>query len=150
MNFVLDTNILLGYFREEPTILKKLEEIDLFSDGNFVFISIVSSAELMSLAKQRHWSEVNFQKMLDLLDDFLVVPIDSKQILAIYSDIDAYSQGKLKDKPLSIGTSARNMEKNDIWIAATAKLTDSTLITMDKDFQHLEGEFISVQILARN
>lgn len=150
MNFVLDTNILLGYFREEPTILKKLEKIDLFSDDNFLFISIVSSAELMSLAKQRHWSEAKFKKMLDLLDDFLVVPIDTKQILAIYSDIDAYSQGKLKDKPLPTGTSARNMGKNDIWIAATAKLTNSTLITMDRDFQYLDNEFVSVKILARN
>lgn len=150
MNYVLDTNILLGYLREEPSIVQKLEEMNLFSDTNFLFISIVSSAELMSLAKQRNWSDSKFQKMVNFLDDFLTVPIDTKEILVIYSDIDAYSQGKLKNKPLPIETSARNMGKNDIWIAATAKITNSTLLTMDKDFAHLNTIFFDVKLLERN
>ncbi len=40
--------------------------------------------------------------------------------------------------------SARNMGKNDIWIAATASVLDATLLTTDKDFNHLDGEFFQV------
>ncbi len=150
MNYVLDTNILLGYFRGESTTIKKLEDLNLFSDANFLFISIVTSAELMSLAKQRHWSSTKFQNMIVFLDKFLVIPIDTKDIQYIYSDIDAYSQGKLINKPLPTGITARNMGKNDIWIAATTILTDSTLLTMDKDFSHLDSVFCPVIVMERN
>ena len=36
------------------------------------------------------------------------------------------------------------MGKNDIWIAATAQVTDSILVTADSDFDHLEGGFIDL------
>ena len=35
------------------------------------------------------------------------------------------------------------MGKNDLWIAATASVFDLTLLTMDKDFEHLNKEFLS-------
>jgi tRNA(fMet)-specific endonuclease VapC len=31
------------------------------------------------------------------------------------------------------------MKHNDLWIAATAVATGATLVTTDKDFDHLEG-----------
>jgi len=34
--------------------------------------------------------------------------------------------------------------KNDLWIAATAKVTESTLVTTDKDFDHLEGIYFQL------
>ena len=36
------------------------------------------------------------------------------------------------------------MGKNDIWIAATASVLDATLLTTDKDFDHLNNEFLNV------
>lgn len=48
--------------------------------------------------------------------------------------IDAFSQGRLKDK--SVSFSARNMGKNDLWIAATTDLLQATLMTTDKDLDH--------------
>jgi predicted nucleic acid-binding protein len=39
---------------------------------------------------------------------------------------------------------ARNMGKNDLWIAATASVQSATLITTDKDFDHLNGVFLPV------
>ena len=36
------------------------------------------------------------------------------------------------------------MGKNDIWIAATASVLKSTLITTDKDFDHLNNRFLEV------
>lgn len=34
------------------------------------------------------------------------------------------------------------MGQNDMWIAATAKATGATLLTTDRDFDHLQGEHI--------
>ena len=57
-------------------------------------------------------------------------------------NIELYSQGKLA----SVDFTPRNMSKNDLWIAATAYVTNATLVTTDKDFDHL-NEFIKVTYL---
>ncbi len=59
------------------------------------------------------------------------------EIVEIYAQVDAYSQGKLNNKPLPQGLSARNMDKNDLWIAATSLYFDFELFTADNDFDHL-------------
>ncbi|MBK9016619.1 MAG: PIN domain-containing protein [Saprospiraceae bacterium] len=41
--------------------------------------------------------------------------------------------------------SARNMGKNDLWIAATAHATQATLLTTDMDFNHLDGVFFDLE-----
>ena len=82
--------------------------------------------------------------MQSLLEDFLQLPVAKNVLVERYAQIDAYSQGKLLNKPLPSGMSARNMGKNDIWIAATASLVNATLITADKDFDHLSDTFLKV------
>ena len=77
----------------------------------------------------------------------LIYPIRTRTIIDAYAKIDAYSQGKLASKPLPLNMSARNMGKNDIWIAATAHVTQATLLTTDKDFNHLAGYFIDLQYI---
>ena len=74
--------------------------------------------------------------MKNILDDLIIFPIRIQQIINRYAEIDAYSQNKLANKSLQL--SARNMGKNDIWIAATTSVYDMTLLTMDKDFEHLK------------
>ncbi len=59
----------------------------------------------------------------------MITDINSKDVIAMYGEIDAYSQDKLKFNPL--GNTARNMGKNDLWIAATAVVTNSKLLTTD-------------------
>ena len=66
----------------------------------------------------------------------------SKDIIYRYAEIDAYSQNKLTGQPL--GISARNMGKNDLWIAATASILGATLITTDQDFDHLNGVYLDL------
>lgn len=65
-----------------------------------------------------------------------------KDLLTAYAKLDAYSKGKLTDKPL--GRSAIVMGKNDLWIAATAVAANAVLITTDKDFDHLNNVFLRV------
>ncbi len=83
------------------------------------------------------------EQQLDTLLDILN-PIDiwSEDILERYAEMDAFSQNKLPARPL--GLTARNMGKNDLWIAATASILDAQLITTDADFDHLGGTFLKV------
>lgn len=67
-----------------------------------------------------------------ILSCFLRVAIGDSLILKTYAAIDAHSQ--------AIGNS---MGKNDIWIAASAKSVGATLLTTDKDFDHLNNLFIT-------
>ena len=39
---------------------------------------------------------------------------------------------------------------NDLWIAATTSALNATLITTDKDFDHLDGIFLKVIYVDRN
>ena len=73
-----------------------------------------------------------------------VVDINTDRIIQRYAEVDAYSQGKDRSKPLPSGMSSRNMGKNDIWIAATASVLNATLVTTDTDFDHLNGVFLNV------
>jgi predicted nucleic acid-binding protein len=41
------------------------------------------------------------------------------------------------------------MGKNDIWIAATASIVDAKLVTTDKDFNHLQNNFLNLILIER-
>jgi predicted nucleic acid-binding protein len=49
---------------------------------------------------------------------------------------------KLEGQPLAL--SARNMGKNDLWIAATASILALELLTADNDFNHLDPIFLNL------
>ncbi|WP_375560677.1 hypothetical protein ACE193_23785 [Bernardetia sp. OM2101] len=87
-------------------------------------------------------------KLETLLSKFGEINI-TPAIVKKYTDIDVYSQGKEPSNPLPSGITARNMSKNDIWIAATAAVSYSTLVTTDKDFGYLRDVFINLLELKR-
>ena len=72
------------------------------------------------------------------------IPIIKRELLDAYAEIDTYSKGKLIERPLPTGLTARKMGKNDLWIAATTYLTQATLITNDNDFDHLDGIYFKI------
>ena len=142
--FILDTNICLTYIRGEPLYRQIENEHSLTNPDAIILISVVTKAELLSLGMQRGWEHKKLEKLNKILNNLVVIDINEKDqaLINAYSIIDAFSQGKLKEKPL--GLSARNMGKNDLWIASTAHVANATLITTDKDFDHLNKTFISV------
>ena len=78
------------------------------------------------------------------MGEVIIVPIHSIDILNIYADLDAYSQGKHPAIKSPKGFSSKNMGKNDLWIGATSKITHTTLITSDNDFDHLNGVLLEI------
>lgn len=107
----------------------------------------MSIGEIESIAHQRNYGKRKRDRLEDLLKEFLVIPIESLDLVDRYAEIDAFSQGKLNQKPLPDGLSSRNMGKNDLWIAATASVTNSVLITTDTDYEHLDGVYLDFQYI---
>jgi tRNA(fMet)-specific endonuclease VapC len=147
MNYVLDTNVILLYLKNDKTKRSIEDNYGPFQSGNNPVISIVTIAEIRAIALKNNWGERRIKIVEEFLNELVVIDIKYNDLIDAYAKIDAFSQGKLQDKPLR--NSSRNMGKNDIWIAATTFLTNSRLITTDKDFGHLDGEFFEVILIER-
>lgn len=144
MNFLFDTNILVHYIRK-PEVLSDFErKYQPFSNKNVVLISIVTVAEIKSLAIQFRWGKKKKLQLEGLLGYFLKVPIQTESQINVYAEIDAYSKHKDTVRTYPDGYSSITLGKNDLWIAATAHITDSKLVTTDGDFDHLNGVFVDL------
>ena len=121
---IYDTNYLIRHIRHDLPL------------SNKIVIPIVIVGELEAFALKADWGYQKLTRLQQVLDTYPIADID-RDLTKIYAQIDAYSQGKLKSLPLPKGLTARNMGKNDIWIAATAFYLDMTLYTKDNDFDHL-------------
>jgi len=83
-----------------------------------------------------------------LFSNSIMVDIAAKDedLMAAYSFIDAFSKRKTEDtNGQMLQVAAIKMGKNDLWIAATAKVIDAPLITTDKDFLHLNQTVLDVR-----
>lgn len=142
MLYLLDTNIIVHLIRDSPLAHYAREKYLIFDQPKRPLISVVTEGELESFALQNDWGNSKYRELDRYLTEFLNVDIKITSIINRYAEIDAFSQNKLKNRPL--GVSARNMGKNDLWIAATASVLNAILLTTDKDFDHLNSEFLNV------
>jgi len=142
MTYLLDTNIVVVYVRSNQQSRALEADLQLMIPEKNLVVSAVTVGEAKSLAHRNNWGVKKLQKLELLLKRFLIASINVEEIMNMYAEIDAYSQGKYA--PNKIHLSARNMGKNDLWIAATAKVLNLPLITTDKDFDHLENEYLKL------
>jgi tRNA(fMet)-specific endonuclease VapC len=143
--YLLDTGILVHYARQSQ-LYQEIEAKEKLSGPDCMpIISVVVYGEIMSFGMQHNWGNKRLQYISTLLSKLIMIDINSgdADLLNAYAEIDAFSKGKLPGHPL--GTSAITMGKNDLWIAATAKVANASLITVDADFNHLNGKFIQVK-----
>lgn len=92
MTAILDTNILLHLLRKTelvPVIQKELKKNEI--KDPFI-LSIVSTGEIESIANKRHYGKRKRNYLKELLQDFIVVPIQSTDLVDRYAEIDAYSR----------------------------------------------------------
>ena len=145
MDYLLDTGILLVFLRRSSLCNEIKQTYQLMSSKNTSMISVVSVGEIKSIAIRNQWAPKRMDFFGQFFQQFLITDINVESIIQRYAEIDAYSQGKLLGKPLLM--SARNMGKNDLWIAATASVLEATLLTLDYDFNHLRNEFLQVETI---
>lgn len=143
MNYVLDTNILLIYLRDNQLAKLIDQQYQILSYPNISIISVVSIGELKSLALQNNWGEPKMKRLNEFVKQFLIADIHVETIIQRYAEIDAFSQGRLLGRTSNF--TAKNMGKNDLWIAATASVLNAELLTTDKDFIHLDNEFLKLR-----
>jgi len=142
MNYLLDTNIVVTYVRDTEVTRRLEEHLNLLSGEHNLIVSVVSLGDIRSIAKQNNWGNKKLSAVENIMADFLMADINVETIIERYAEIDAYSQGKLYGEKVTF--SSRNMGKNDLWIAATASVFDLELITIDKDFEHLDKRYLKL------
>jgi len=138
--FVLDTNIVLAYIRQSPQYLDAERRLRLTADDVQLIISVVTISEIRVLARRNGWGEKKTAQLDSFIEQTLfVVDVSSgaPELLDAYVEIDYFSNG-------------RSMGKNDLWIAATAKVTGATLVTTDGDFDHLGDGFVQLVKISKN
>jgi len=145
VDYLIDTNILVICSRNSELANQIEADLQLFSGEHNVAISAVTIGELNSLMQRNRYGERRKNDIDGILNKLFKIDINIREILDLYGKIDAYSQGKLFDT--SVDFTARNMGKNDIWIAATASAYDMALVTTDKDFDHLNNEYLSLNFI---
>ena len=121
---LLDTNLVIAHIRQGELVPAE------------TLISVVIAAELEAFALKADWGYQKVYVMRSILERFRPIAI-AEALIPTYAFLYAYSQGKLKETPLPAGLTARNMGKNDLWLAATALYLDEELHTTDNDFDHL-------------
>ena len=129
--YFLDTNILVHLVRRDGIGQYINAQYSLYLADPPPLVSDVSEGELRSLSIQWAWGKHKLEQMEFVLSCFPRVGINDPAIFNAYAAIDSYSE--------SIGIT---MGKNDVWIAASARVTRARLLTTDKDFDHLESRFL--------
>ncbi len=144
MDILLDTSIIVIYGRNREDAERIELKYNIFSGQNRLYISIVTLGEIDAFVKKMNLGERRRAKMQSLIDQLTIIGIHYDELIEAYGDIDAYSSGKIPIEVNQGRFSAKNMGKNDLWIAATAKAFNLNLITTDKDYLTLDKDLIDV------
>lgn len=137
--FLLDTNIVLALVRGGPLGTYVDERFGLRAARERPLVSVVTHGEIRVLARRNGWGERKMKALDNALDNLVTVDISHPSVIDAYVEIDLFSQAH--------PDGARNMGKNDLWIAACAQAAGATLLTTDRDFDHLSPEMLNVELV---
>ena len=132
--YALDTSTLLCLLRGKEIAERIDQAYGLRAAPHLHTLSIVTHAELWVLIERRGWGGEKKAAVDKALGEFVTIDVSGASIVSAYRRVESASIGV-------------NMGKNDIWIAATAMITGLSLITMDKDFNHLNGKLLQVHFV---
>lgn len=131
--YLLDTNILVHLIRGNA-IGKEIEtNFGLADSLSRCLISVVTVGEMYSLARRWGWGQKKLDQLQTLLSQLVWIDINHPDILETYAELENISQ-----------RAGRVMGENDLWIAATAKASETTLLTLNSDFDHLAAAHLSL------
>jgi predicted nucleic acid-binding protein len=116
--YTLDTNAIIYYLDEEPTVVPLLEPI--LGQDMAIFVSVVTELELLS---HPGLTEEDMAAIQQLLTSVVIFPLESRL---------AQLAGALRRQ--------YHLKTPDSVVAATALLTHTTLVTRNiRDFQGIDG-----------
>ena len=120
-NYLIDTNIVIGLFASEPSIIVRIK-----SQSGVILVPSIVIGELFYGAEQSSKKESNRKRIEEFAQASLVTDcdLDTARHYAI-----------VKSHLKSNGTP---IPENDIWIAALAKQHRLILVTRDKHFNNIQ------------
>ena len=127
--YLLDTTILLHLIRGKATGIYIDATYQLQKQIYTPLVCIVTHGEIWSLARENGWGEKKRRALEVMLSNLVTVDISPDPVIEAYVDVEDVSR--------RVPVGAVTMGKNDLWIAAVAKVTGATLLTCDRDFDHL-------------
>ncbi|WP_433931786.1 PIN domain-containing protein [Sorangium cellulosum] len=128
---LLDTVVVLHLVRGNETGRRIDAAMSLSGRAERPLISIITVGEALGFAQYRGWGEDKLERLRAYLDQFVAIDIHDEGVFEAYAAMHAFLVRR-----------GRKLSDNDIWIAACARAASATLITTDKDFDPLHGEFI--------
>ena len=114
--FLLDTNIVVALFEDDPGVLQHLRQQPRIS------ISITVLGELYYGAFKSAKLNENLKRINDLYSEVTLFESDAET---------AYEYGNIKNE---LQIKGRPIPTNDVWIAATARQHGLILVSRDKHF----------------
>jgi tRNA(fMet)-specific endonuclease VapC len=129
---LLDTNIVLALARGRDLGRWIRVHYPIEAAPVAPLVSVVTVGEMLSLARQFRWGEGRVRALHHLLAGFISLPLETLGVLDAYAMIDDHCQ-----------RTGRALNKNDLWIAATAHVTGAVLLTTDLDFDPLHPDHLT-------
>ena len=114
---------------------------DLGNRETMVFTSVICQGENARTCRKNGWGRKKRTRLERVLNCITTLGISRRTIMDAYARIDAWTHGHTVDSPNDSPPPkpAVSMKQNDLWIAATTHACGATLLSTDKDFQHLDG-----------
>lgn len=127
----LDTNIVIHLFRGKATGQRIDRAYGLRKSPERPLISVVTVGEVLGFGRQRDWGDAKIAAVRQLLTELVVVDINHVDVLERYAILRGMAR-----------KGGWNLSQNDTWIAATASVTDATLLTTDRDFEQVDSAIL--------
>ena len=147
-NFVLDTGVVLGFIRGAAYAGYVEKKYAPSKAPNLASVSVVTVAEIQSFALRRNWGANKQNALAELLRTIPATAIRHSSIIQKFAEIDAFNHRQ--HPTLQPPAAGHTMGDNDIWVAATASVLKATLLTTDRDFDHLDGAFLRVAYIDQS
>jgi tRNA(fMet)-specific endonuclease VapC len=136
---LLDTGVLLHLLRGKALGRKIEKDYNLSKRPERPLISVVTVGEILAIARRQNYGKEKLDTLDQILKDTVIVDV-RRPIADRFAELLTIQQ--------AIG---QPIGENDTWIAATAKATDSTLLTTDKDdFGKLQPGLIKLEIIDQD
>lgn len=143
--YLLDTNHCSRIIQGHPSVIRKLEELG----DTPVSTCVTVYGELIFMAEKSGNRKENLNLVRCFLRDIRVYAADN-ETADIYGKLKAsllnHFGPREKSKRRRTETVKLGFGENDLWIAATSKRFDLTLVSADKDFERIrEAESLRVE-----
>ena len=128
--YLADTTVLLHWTRDSRQSKAIDAQFHLSQSTLRPLVCEVSLGEMLAFSQSLNWGEAKRQRLADIERRVVAVDISDRRVLAAYADLSTLAR--------SSGWSLFH-GKNDLWVGAAARATNSHLLTMDQDFMPLRS-----------